>query len=82
MMLDETVQFTHALFKDDCCLTITDTQREMTAHFSHKGSDNSCITTTNDVKSFYGLGFSTTRRRTSKKSYGSGTQLPYSVQGG
>ncbi len=64
MMLDKTVRWVCALLKDHWCLTITDMQGKMAAHFSHDAWCNNAL----QVEMWkICAGFSTTHR-TSKKS--------------
>ncbi len=86
MMSDETVWCVHALLRDNyCSLTITNMRWEMAAHFSHKAGRATMVHALQQLempKISMCWGSSTTHGRTSKKLHGSGTQLPYSVQGG
>ncbi len=82
-------------FRWNCAMYAHSSQRWLQSHLykhvtrdgctlftqSQDGNNCLCITTAQDVKSLHML-CSLTAHRRSKKLHGSGTQLPYSVQGG
>ncbi len=80
MMLDKAMQCVHFLLNDNHCFTITDMQREMAKHFSHKAGGATIVHALQQLNMQKVCeGCVNTHGRTSKILHETGTQHPYSI---